>query len=149
MQALRPDILEKKATTSYTLRHVDNNLRKFVICQKASPYVLPGISRVMNYSIPPGAILDNTSRVGPFWLIFRRFLIDITTLDKVDRPVPSVLPYAPNSLVVHEWASILPGHIDLRPGLSIRLEALCGAFYVVKQKGEMKYYENTAKDHNW
>lgn len=58
-----------------------------------------------------------------------------------------MLRYMSNSLIVHESASILLGHIDLRPNLFIRLEAMCVAFHLVHQKGERRFYENKEKDH--
>jgi hypothetical protein len=67
-------------------------------------------------------------------------------LYRLDRPSAFMLRYTLNSLVVHEWASILPGHIDLRPNLFIRLEAMCVAFHLVNQKGERKFYESKEKD---
>jgi|GEM_PF-3796990 len=70
----------------------------------------------------------------------------LISLYRLDRPSASMLGYASNSLVVHERASILPGHSDLRPNLFIRWEAMCVAFHVVNQKGERKFYESKEKD---
>src|SRR5947207_15538925 len=47
-----------------------------------------------------------------------------------------MLLYTSNFLFVHEWASILPGHIHVRPNMFIRSEASCVAFHSVNDKGD-------------